>query len=274
MLLYGGVRNRVPGRTRPGATRLLVGLATLLVAAAAPAARAQEDPALAGENARLQAENERLRAELEALRGEAGEAASEATIAAEEAASAAPEPAPAPAVAPATTKTTEAEYVPMNRVSLSVSRDDSGRIRIVATPWYRTVTHTGLLPLRDFIQFRAVPAREGQPRRVWMNLNRQGVQKTIGPGTVGQIQLGNSVTETPVVDRDMTRRRRIGRQTAVPPRRDEITVFALPAGTLEKLPTSTETTFLAGPVQFRFTDEHTAAAAALAARLAREEMSE
>ena len=57
----------------------------------------------------------------------------------------------------------------------------------------------------------------------------------------------------------------------MPPRKDETTVFAFPAGALEKLAISDRASFDAGPVHFEFTDEHISAASALAARMAREE---
>lgn len=274
MRSVGGVRERVKrGLCSTGRSLCAIGMAVGIAAGfgvtAAPVHA--EDTA---ENARLQAENERLRAELDALRGAAAAASAEAAEAADDAASAGA--GPSTAAAPSGTDTAgkstiEGEYVPMNRVSLSVSRDDSGATTVVGTPWYRTVPDTGLLPLREFIQLRASPARGGRPEQVWLSLNRQGVQAPLGSATTAELQIGEWTGEAPVVDQKSSRRRRVGRQSAAPPRKDETTVFAFPAQALQKLAVSERASFDAGPVHFEFTDEHIAAASALAARLAREE---
>ncbi len=244
-----------------------------LTTCAPGAAIAQSDPAIQEENARLEAENERLRAELDALRKTAAGASTEAAVAAEEAAGVPP---PSPATAPAQPKadappTVVAEYVPMNRISLTVSRDEAGGIRVIGTPWYRTVTDMDLLPRREFVQFRGSPARNGRPEQIWMILDRQSVQAPLASNASGQLQIGTWTGEAPIVDQQRSRRRRMGRRSTVPPRKDENTTFAFPADALEKLSLADRASFDAGPIHFEFTDEHIAAASALAARLAREE---
>lgn len=246
-------------------------VASIAFASMGPVGAFAQDAALHEENARLQSENEKLRAELEALRGEAAGAADEAAVAAEEAAAPTAGGAPKAAAPETSAPGTVAEYVPMTRVSLSMSRDEAGDVRMVSTPWYRTVPDTGLLPLREFLQFRATPARNGRPEQVWLSLNRQGVAATLGSDASGQLQVDGWSGQAPVVDQKTSRRRRVGRQSAVPPRKDETTLFALPAGAIQKLAISERASFDAGPIHFEFTDEHIAAASALAARLAKEE---
>lgn len=243
-------------------------LAAVLVLAATPHLAAAQDGSLEQENTRLQQENEQLRAELEAMRNEATTASAEATTAADEAAGGRPAAGEPKAE---TSSEVVAEYVPMSRITLTVSRDDAGDIRVVATPWYRTVPDTGLLPLREFLQLRATPARGGRPEQVWLSLNRQGIAAPLGSDASAQLQIDSWGGTAPVVDQKTSRRRRVGRQSAVPQRKDETTVFALPAGALEKLAIAERATFDAGPVHFEFTDEHIAAASALATRLAKEE---
>lgn len=259
---------------RQGGTRLCaVAMAVGIIAGLAVTPRtvfAQD----AAENARLLAENEQLRAELDELRATAAAASADAAKAADDAAAAgstpAAETAPSPTYAGGSS-TLEGEFVPMNRVSLSVSRNDDGTTTVIGTPWYRTVADTGLLPLRQFIQLRASPSRGGRPEQVWLSLNRQGVQAPLGSATTAQLQIGEWTGEAPVVDQKTSRRRRTGRQNTVPPRKDETTVFAFPAQAVQKLAIADRASFDAGPVYFEFTDEHIAAASALAARLAREE---
>ncbi len=267
------------GRKGEGRRRILAVLgviATVAVGIGLPdPAVAQSAATLDEKNEQLRAENEQLRGELDALRKKAAGASAEATVAAEEAASGtAGDAAIAPSPRQSSSSTAVVpEYVPMNRVSLTVSTDEAGAVKVIGTPWYRTVPSTGLLPRREFIQFRGAPARGGRPEQIWMSLNRQGVPAPLGADTSGQLQIGAWTGEAVVVDQETSRRRRLGRQSAVPPRRDENTVFAFPAGALAKLALSDRASFDAGPVHFEFTDETIAAASALAARLAREQQS-
>lgn len=244
-------------------------LAAALVLVATPPLASGQDGSLQHENARLQEENEQLRAELEAMRNEAAAASAEAATAADEAAGG--RPAAGETETAGTSAEVVAEYVPMSRVTLTVSRDPEGDIPVVATPWYRTVPDTGLLPLREFVQLRATPAREGRPEQVWLSLNRQGVAAPLGSDTSAELQIDSWGSTAPVVDQKTARRRRLGRQSAVPQRKNETTVFALPHGALQKLAIAERASFDAGPVHFEFTDEHIAAASALTARLEKEE---
>ena len=266
MGLVGGSR----GAGGWAAMAWVVTLTCLVTTGLTPPAHGEETP-LQEENARLQAENERLRAELDALRTESASASTEAMEAAEEAAS----PVPGDQMHPDSTgEETDAaifEYVPRSRVTLSVTRDDSGSIRHVSTPWYRTVPDTDLLPLREFIQFRAIPGRGTRPEQVWLALNRQGVAAPLGSGVHADLQIDEWRTSASIVDQKTTRRRRAGRQNATPKRTDETTLFALPMGALQKLALSERASFDAGPVHFELSDELVAAAAAMAARLAKEE---
>lgn len=235
------------------------------------ATHAAAQQGLADENARLEAENEKLRAELDALRREASEAAGESRDAAQDARPGAPAARATAEAREDPASTVVSEYVPRTRITLSVGRDETGRIEVIGTPWYRTVPDTGLLPLREFIQFRAVPARDGRPEQVWMSLNRQGMSSSVGAGTTGTVQVGAWSGEAAIVDQKTSRRRRVGRQSTMPLRKDETTTFALPGDALAKLAVADRASFDAGPVHFEFTDEHVAAAAALQARLAKEE---
>ncbi|MDG2307122.1 MAG: hypothetical protein P8R42_21230 [Candidatus Binatia bacterium] len=272
-----GVWERARRSLRPAgsglcAVAMVVGVMGGIAVTPLPAFAQDADDA--DENALLQAENERLRAELGELRAAAAAASADAAKAADDAATAGAAPAAETAAGPADsagTSTVEGEYVPMKRVSLSVSRNDAGATTVIGTPWYRTVPDTGLLPLREFIQLRASPSRGGRPEQVWISLNRQGVRAPLGSATTAQLQIGQWTGEAPVVEQNTSRRRRTGRRNAVPPRRDETTVFAFPAQGLQKLAVSDRASFDAGPVHFEFTDEHIGAASALAARLEREE---
>lgn len=248
----------------------MLAVATALLApAVAPDRAAAQEEVLQEENTRLQAENDRLRAELEALKKEAAGASAEAREAADDAAS--PVTSRTRSDVTQEAETAVAEYVPGTRVTLSIARDDAGGIRRVSTPWYRTVPDTGLLPLREFIQFRAVPAHGGRPEQVWLALNRQGAAAPLGADVDADLQADTWSGKAPVVDQKISRRRRVGRQNALPQRRDETTLFALPSGALQKIAISERATLDAGPVHFEFTDEHVAAASAMTARLAKEE---
>lgn len=248
-------------------------LAALCVTGIPAPAPAQDTAGLGDDNARLRAENERLRKELGALRREAREAAGEAQAAAAEAA--APTGTGDTPSAGAATKATalEPEYIPATeRISLSVTRDDAGAVSLLATPWHRTVVDTGLLPLRDFVQLRAIPERPGRPEQVWLSVYRQGVQRTVTNDTIGSLRVGDWSGVAPLAEHEITRRRKGPRHKGKRmPQRDEIAVFALPAGALDKLATAERATFSAGPIDFSFTDDHVSAASALAARMAREE---
>lgn len=260
------MRSRSWTGRKVGALLGAVVLGTFVLATQAGAQQGLEE-----QNARLEAENEKLRAELDALRREAGEAAGESRDAAREAQAGAPAAAASAEPEDDPTSTVVSEYVPRTRITLSVGRDEAGRIEVLGTPWYRTVPDTGLLPLREFIQFRAVPAREGRPEQVWMSLNRQGMPSSVGAGTIGTLQVGSWSGKAAIVDQKTSRRRRVGRQATMPLRKDETTTFALPGDALAKLAVADRATFDAGPVHFEFTDEHVAAAAALQARLSKEE---
>jgi len=247
---------------------------------------AQDTETIAVENARLRAENRRLRAELDELRRETARAAAnvrahedpeaertrKSPAAGTTTTQAAPSAARGAESASTPATTVEAEYLPMSRVSLSVSRDASGSITSLATPWHRSVDDSGLLPIREFVQLRSTPARGGDPPRVWLGIYRQGVQRTLASDTTGHLRIGDSTTSAPLVEHEITRRRRHRRTGAPSPLRDEIAVFSLPFGSLHEVATAARTSFTAGPIRFTFTDDHVSAAAALSARLRRDDL--
>ncbi len=258
---------------RPGA-RVAAAAVAVFALAAAPStvigprpAQAQDVGTLAEDNARLRAENERLRSELEALRGAAR---SGPTVDAGPREPAAAQPLRA-SEAPATR--VASEFVPSGRISLTVQRDEAGDIRAILTPWYRTTDDASALTVRESLQFRAVPARPSRPEQVWMHLSRPGTPRTVSSDTTGTLQLDDQSLDAPLAQHEVSRQARRRHQKIPSSLRDELAIFALPPGALEKIAITEQGGFNAGPIQFTFTDEHVTAAAALAARLKREEES-
>lgn len=213
-------------------------------------AHAGEIDDLRRENARLTAEVQSLQAQLDAIRGTAGQGDAATGRAAD--------------AAGAGTRM-EPVYIPRTRVSLEVGRDESSGATTLATLWYRT-GDSGLLPRKEWFQLRAEQLPDGALQGPWLLVERQGA----GAGAkvdAGSLTVDGKTIALPVVDYDAKRKS----QTLGPissSSRDERIRFSLPASALPLVATARTARFTAGGVDFALTDEHLAAFAAMAARVA------
>lgn len=229
--------------------RLLSFVLTVLLASV-PRAHAGELEDLRRENARLTAEVQSLQAQLDALRGAAGQG----------------DAAPARAADTARAGTRlEPVYIPRTRVSLEVGRDESSGATTLATLWYRTAD-SGLLPRKEWFQLRAEQMPDGAVQGPWLLVERQGA----GAGAkvdAGTLTVDGKAIALPVVDYDAKRKSQsLGPISSSS--RDERIRFSLPASALPQVATARTARFTAGGVDFTLTDEHLAAFAAMAARVA------
>jgi hypothetical protein len=232
------------GMPFPAAPRVLVALC--LVVAAASAARADELDDLRRENARLKSEVQSLQAQLDGLRGGGANAA---------------------AAAPAAGAGSRMEpvYIPRTRVSLEVGRDEATGATTLATLWYRTAD-TGPLPRKEWLQLRAEQMPDGTLRGPWMLVERQGAAGGGKVGT-GTLTVDGKPIELAVADYDAKRKNQtLGQITSST--RDERIRFALPATALPLVANARTVRFAAGGIDFQLTDEHLAAFAAMATRVA------
>jgi hypothetical protein len=227
-----------------------VALATLLVLALATphGANADELADLRRENARLKAEVQSLKAQLESAHGNA-QAGGGATGSAGSAAGTRMEPI----------------FIPRSRVSLEVGRDEATGKTTLATLWYRTAD-VGPLPRKEWLQLRAQQDPTGDLDGTWLLIERQG-----GGGgakvSAGSLTVDGSVIELPVTDYDAKRKNQtIGPTSSTT--RDERIRFAVPVRALPLVANARTARFEAGAISFDLTDEHMAAFAAMAARLA------
>ncbi|MEW6269223.1 MAG: hypothetical protein AB1689_08005 [Thermodesulfobacteriota bacterium] len=209
---------------------------------AAGAARADELDELRRENERLRAEVASLRDEL--ARRDAGAAAG----------------------GPASTGTVEEVLVP-SRVSLDVRRDEASGATSIASLWYRTAD-TGALPRKEWFQLSARRAADGAVEGPWLAVERHG-----GPGTLkvdaGTLTVDGRSFACPAAGYETSRQELAVARGATFVRRERLRC-SLPAESLTLAARAREVRFTAGAVDFELTDEHLAAFAALAARLARE----
>ena len=123
-------------------------------------------------------------------------------------------------------------------------------------------------------QRRARPARAGSPEQTWLTLQRRAVQSVVGDGEPARLRIGSWSGEARVVQQDVQRQRRRKHKGSSPALRDELVVFALPPGTLERIASSDQSTFETDAISFSFTDDQVAGAAAVVARLNSEKQSQ
>jgi hypothetical protein len=204
----------------------------------------------ADERASLERENARLRAEIEALRAElSGRPAAAAAAGEAEPGAARLEPV----------------FVPRSRVSLEVSRDAASGRTTIASLWYRTADIRPL-PRMEWLQVAAEQAVDGRLERAWLALERHGGRGSAQADTARltvdgrAFELASKGFET---SGDPLRPGRAGSA-----QRQERASFALPPEALAAVATAISARFEAGAVSFDFTDEHLAAFAAVAARVA------
>jgi hypothetical protein len=230
------------------ATRALLLVLPLFVTLST--AHADEIEDLRRENARLTAEVQSLRSQLDALRGAAGQAGA-ATARGADAAGAGTRMEPV--------------YIPRTRVSLEVGKDEASGATTLATLWYRTAD-TGPLPRKEWFQLRAEQLPGGALQGPWLLIERQGA----GSGAkvdAGTLTVDGKSIALPVVDYDAKRKsQNLGPISSTS--RDERIRFSLPASALPLVATAHTARFTAGGVDFPLTDEHLAAFAAMAARVA------
>lgn len=228
----------------PAALRTFV--ASCLLLAAASAARADELDDLRRENARLKSEVQSLQAQLDALRGGGAKDA---------------------AAAPAAGAGSRMEpvYIPRTRVSLEVGRDEATGATTLATLWYRTAD-TGPLPRKEWLQLRAEQLPDGTLRGPWLLVERQG-SASGGKVASGTLTVDGKPIELAVEDYDVKRKNTsLGQITSSS--RDERVRFAMPASALPLVANARSARFEAGGIDFTLTDEHLAAFAAMATRVA------
>lgn len=229
----------------------LVLLVAALAATPGNLAYADELDDLRHENARLKAEVQSLQAQLDATRAVAG---------GRDGATQGADP-----VRGATGTRLEPVYIPRTRVSLEVGRDAATGATTLATLWYRTAD-TGLLPRKEWFQLRADQMPDGALQGPWLLVERQGAGAT-AKVDAGTLTVDGTPISLPVVDYDAKRRSQsIGQISSSS--RDERIRFSLPASALPLVASATTVRFAAGAVEFTLTDEHLAAFAALAARVA------
>ena len=234
----------MPRSFAPGAVVVLC-----LLLCGASAARADELDDLRRENARLKSEVQSLQAQLDALRGGAPGAGGAA------------------AVAPGggTGSRMEPVYIPRTRVSLEVGRDDATGATTLATLWYRTAD-AGPLPRKEWLQLRAEQMPDGTLRGPWLLVERQG-SASGGKVASGTLTVDGKPIELAVEDYDVKRKNQtLGQITSTS--RDERVRFALPASALPLVANARSARLEAGGIDFTLTDEHLAAFAAMATRVA------
>jgi hypothetical protein len=230
---------------RSAAPRAVFAICLLLCTASA--ARADDLDDLRRENARLKSEVQSRQAQLDALRG-GGPGGGAAT-------------APAGGTGPRM----EPVYIPRSRVSLEVGRDGSTGATTLATLWYRTAD-TGPLPRKEWLQLRAEQMPDGTLRGPWLLVERQG-SASGGKVASGTLTVDGKPIELAVEDYDVKRKNQtLGQITSTS--RDERVRFALPAGALPLVANARSARFEAGGIDFTLTDEHIAAFAAMATRVA------
>jgi hypothetical protein len=229
----------------PAARRAVVVLFLLLCASAA---RADELEDLRRENARLRSEVQALQAQLDALHG-GGPGGGPAAVAAGSGAGPRMEPV----------------YIPRTRVSLEVGRDEATGATTLATLWYRTAD-TGPLPRKEWLQLRAEQMPDGTLRGPWLLVERQGAGSG-GRVASGTLTVDGKPIELAVEDYDVKRKNQtLGQITSTS--RDERVRFALPASALSLVANARSARFDAGGIEFTLGDEHLAAFAAMATRVA------
>lgn len=228
-------------------------LVASLIALSGPLAHADELEDLRRENARLKSEVQALQAQLEATRGAAGRSAAEQ----------AGDPA---AAAPGSAGTRlEPVYIPRTRVSLEVGRDAATGATTLATLWYRTAD-TGPLPRKEWFQLRADQMPDGALQGPWLLVERQGGGAS-AKVEAGTLTVDGKTITLPVVDYDAKKRSQaLGQISSTS--RDERVRFSLPASALPVVASARTARFTAGGIDFTLTDEHLAAFAALASRVA------
>lgn len=198
------------------------------------------------EVAALQRENARLRAEVEALRAElAGR--------------------PAPASGAAAAPQLEQVFVPRSRVSVEVTQAGATGKTSVASLWYRTVD-AGPLPRMEWLQVRAEQSAAGEPAGAWLLIERHAGRGSVEAKTA-RLTIDGRALELPAAGYETSRGGQ-GPGRVATGKKQERASFALPAGALEQVATAISVRFEAGSVEFDLSDEHLAAFAAVAARVA------
>lgn len=234
----------MPRSFAPGAVVVLC-----LLLCGASAARADELDDLRRENARLKSEVQSLQAQLDALRGGAPGAGGAAAV----------------APGAGTGSRMEPVYIPRTRVSLEVGRDDATGATTLATLWYRTAD-AGPLPRKEWLQLRAEQMPDGTLRGPWLLVERQG-SASGGKVASGTLTVDGKPIELAVEDYDVKRKNQtLGQITSTS--RDERVRFALPASALPLVANARSARLEAGGIDFTLTDEHLAAFAAMATRVA------
>ena len=234
----------MPRSFAPGAVVVLC-----LLLCGASAARADELDDLRRENARLKSEVQSLQAQLDALRGGAPGAGGAAAV----------------APGAGTGSRMEPVYIPRTRVSLEVGRDDATGATTLATLWYRTAD-VGPLPRKEWLQLRAEQMPDGTLRGPWLLVERQG-SASGGKVASGTLTVDGKPIELAVEDYDVKRKNQtLGQITSSS--RDERVRFALPASALPLVANARSARLEAGGIDFTLTDEHLAAFAAMATRVA------
>jgi hypothetical protein len=226
--------------------------------------------AAADELEELRAENAELRRELDAARGEIRELRSRLG-------EAAPARAPATASSGATvapsreadageTTRTETDLVPVRRVRVQVAGSPGGDPNRLASEWMPA--REGLRVLES-IRLDLVRSDQGLTPR--LAVARSTPHGSLADAETATLVVDGETLTCPRVDfKESRRQRRTPRGTAL--EREQIAIYAIPAGDLARISAAKEATFAAGPTRFELTDEHLAAAAALAARRDRDEV--
>jgi hypothetical protein len=245
-------------RARLCAAALVLGLAL-----PAGSARADEVDGLRAENAELRRELDRARDEIRELRRRLGEASTErgaATASAEAPSASAPEREPAAA----TTSRTETDLVPVRRVRVEVEGSPGVDPARLSSEW---------MPVRDGLRvlesIRLVLVRSDQGLTPRLALARSTPHGSLADVETATLVVDGETFSCPRVDfAEKRRQRRTPRGAAL--EREQIATYAIPAGELARISAARDASFTAGPTRFDLTDEHLAAAAALAARQERD----
>jgi hypothetical protein len=219
-------------------------------------------PASAGELDDLRKENAQLRRELDAaqeqirelrakLGGTAPTASTRGATAAEEAAEG--------GVAEEKAARTEAELVPMRRVRLRVEGSEADPKSLV-TEWMPAREGSRVL---EFLRFRLV--RSDQGLDPLLSLARSIPSGSLSDVTKATLVIDGTAVSCPRVDFSENRRlRTTARDSTL--EREQIATYAIPTEAFGRINTAKEVTLTAGPTSIDLTDEHLAAAGALALR--------
>ena len=222
-------------------------------------------PASAGEVDDLRKENAQLRRELDAaqeqireLRARLGGTAPTAPTASTRG-PVATEDAAEEGVAEEKGARTEAELVPMRRVRLRVEGSEADPNSLVSE-WMPARAGFRVL---ESLRFRLV--RSDQGLDALLSIARSTPSGSLSDVTKATLVIDGTAVSCPRVDFSERRRQRTAARNSTL-EREQIATYAIPAEAFGRINTAKEVTFSAGPSSFELTDEHLAAAGALALR--------